>query len=192
MKILHAFADNGVESEVLVRHGEVVRVGTDPGGVYGEVVKADATRMPLKSGSFDFGIFHPLCQRWARATPVDVRESYPDLLDETRQEAKRLCDNWVIENVKRAPLKDPVVLGGWHFGKKWANERAFETNFHVPQLPQYEGEAKYYTNRGYKHDWLDRKGYTEDSYTSHAIKKNSVSAFIVELLVQCAKRYGHD
>jgi hypothetical protein len=39
----------------------------------------------------------------------------------------------LLQNVPDAPLKDPVVLEGAHFGLPITKKRAFETSFHVPQ-----------------------------------------------------------
>lgn len=52
--------------------------------------------------------------------------------------AKEYSDYYVIKNVTKAALKNPVVLDGRMFGLPIKYERAFETLFKVPQPPRYK------------------------------------------------------
>lgn len=132
MKILHAFASEGIETVVLKCHGDVTRVSNDIRDTgNGDPINADATKLPFADDAFDFGLFHPPCQRWA--LPTAEPENYPDLLEATRSEADRTCEFWAIENVQYAPLRDPIVLNGPHFGYALEYRRAIESNFEIPE-----------------------------------------------------------
>jgi hypothetical protein len=134
-RILHLFADTGVEDEVLHTFGEVVRVGIDPEpNPFSTVVQADAREPPL-SGGFDLAVAHPRCQRFSRATAGGGTdpEDHPNQIPAARTACKRLADHYIIENVPQAPLRDPVKFTGGMFGMGIHYPRAFETSFHVPQ-----------------------------------------------------------
>ena len=81
--ILHCFADYGTESEVLCDFGNVIRVGIDSKDTNESTpIKADAHienkewDLPIKDGvTFDLGLFHPVCSRWAATTSIS---GYPD------------------------------------------------------------------------------------------------------------------
>jgi len=141
--IYHIFADRGVETEYLSNYGRVVRVGLDPfENDYSDAVQGDATAIPLKPGA-DLVVLHPPCYKWADATRHirDREERYPDLLPEARELGKELGEHYIIENVPKAPLRDPVVLNGRHFNMPIKYERAFETSFPVTQ-PREKGQRK--------------------------------------------------
>jgi len=135
--IYHLFADVGVESESLSAYGSVVRVGLDPQDTeFSMAVKADATRPPLAETA-DLAVLHPPCQRWSTATRITgTQDEHPDLLDDAREVAGEIADDYVIENVPDAPLDDPVVLSGEMFGLPVPFKRAFETSFEVPEPPR--------------------------------------------------------
>lgn len=154
-RILHCFADRGVESEILSWYGDVVRVGIEPKTGTEEVIKADAHISgdhPDNSGTerqwdipfgedvkFDLGIFHPVCSRWAQTTSISGDpDDHVDMIPSARLIGERFCNHYVIENVPQAPLREPVVLNGRMFGLPIEYERAFETTFKVPQPPQYK------------------------------------------------------
>ena len=135
--IYHIFADRGVESEFLSGFGRVVRVGLDPfENEYSEEIRADATAIPLRGGA-DLVVLHPPCYLWAESTrhiPDDVREeNYPDLIPTARELGRELGEHYIIENVPKAPLQDPVVLNGRMFRLPIHYERAYETSFPVKQ-----------------------------------------------------------
>jgi hypothetical protein len=132
--IYHLFADEGVESEFLTRFGRVVRVGLDPIDRNGsEPVKADVRHLPLKSGA-DLAIAHPPCGPWNVMNAVHGnQDEQPKLVEKAREVCERVADHYIIENVPKAPLNDPVLLEGCYFGLPITKRRAFETSFRVKQ-----------------------------------------------------------
>jgi len=186
MDILHCFADEGVESEVLTGFGTVVRVGIDPeANRYSHAVQADGCKLPFSRNTFDIGIFHPLCQRFSHATPPENKDDFPNQIPAARSEAQRVCENYIIENVPKAPLQNPVYLNGKMFGMQIKYERAFETSYHVPQPPRERGFAHAtdfaedqgkggWNWIGSKVQWGLEKGYAPNEWSSDGIKRTAV------------------
>jgi len=182
--IYHVFADTGIESEALLNYGRVVRVGLDPDDLNGsEPVQADARELPLKPGA-DLAVLHPPCTKWSKLTHAP--ENHPDLIDRARQIGREYADEYIIENVPRAPLRDPVVLEGRMFGLPVKNERAFETSFHVEQPPRHrpmdvEADTRSHTHKSTEW-WYSVMGYSRrygrENIRTHAIPR----AFIDYLL----------
>ncbi|WP_435124059.1 hypothetical protein [Halobaculum sp. D14] len=186
--IVHLFADTGVEDEVLHTFGDVVRVGIDPSpNPFSAVVQADARDPPL-SNHFDLAVAHPPCQRWSVATPGGGTdpEEHPDYIDDARDACQRLADHYIIENVRDAPLRDPVILSGGMFGMGIHYPRAFETSFPVPHPQRADrwrpergplaeqgkhGNAWVGTNDG----WRLAKGYSHD-WPGRELKRHAVPA----------------
>jgi DNA (cytosine-5)-methyltransferase 1 len=85
----------------------------------------------------DFDAFHasPPCQAYTKAQVLQGKR-HPDLIGPTRTLLRRTDMPYVIENVKRSPLRDPVVLEGQMFGLNTHRPRLFETNWplEVPAL----------------------------------------------------------
>lgn len=148
--IYHVFADVGVESEVLGAYGRVVRVGLDPLDTNdSEPIRADARELPLDPGA-DLAVLHPPCQRWARSTETNGgdREDHQNLIPLARHLGETLADDYVIENVPRAPLRAPeggdcTVLDGRMFGLPVPRRRAFETSYPLPDPPEYDDVEAY-------------------------------------------------
>ena len=182
--IYHIFADDGVESEALAAHGRVVRVGWDVRDNWAsECVKADATRLPLKPGA-DLALFHPPCGNWASAPSSYDQErlDHPDYIDLCREIGDEVADDYIIENVPQAPLRDPVVLNGRMFGAPTHHERAFETTFPTPEPPEEDGEMEmvYWWNE-YKRPksyWLSCKSYTGEYRKDPLVKAASPRPYI--------------
>ena len=131
--ILHLYADVGIEDEVLHTFGDVTRIGIDPEpNPYSTVVQADARRPPL-SGGFDLAVAHPPCQRWSVATAGGGTDpgDHPNHIDDARRVCQRLADHYIIENVRDAPLRDPVLFTGGMFNLPIHYPRAFETSFRI-------------------------------------------------------------
>lgn len=183
MKIAHCFVHAGVESEYLKQFGEIHGYGLEieQHVNFSKSFEVDLTVDELQ-GSYDFGLFHPPCYKWAKATPD--KEKYPDLLDRARYLAKEYCDYWVVENVEYAPLKNPVYLDGFMFNKPIRYKRAFETNFKVPQ-PESLGKFKYdeTINEITQFKAARIKGYTSSYYSAHDVCKNSVPSYYLEYLL---------
>lgn len=187
-RIVHLFADVGVEDEVLHTFGDVVRVGIDPTpNPFSDAVQADARDPPL-GGGYDLAVAHPPCQRWSVATPGGGGdpEDHPDYIDDARRVCRDLADHYVIENVRDAPLRDPVHFTGGMFGMGIHYPRAFETSFPVRQ-PQRatrwrpsagplaeqgkHGNAWVGSNEG----WRLAKGYGHD-WPARGLKRHAVPA----------------
>lgn len=197
MKILHLYADVGIEDEVLHTFGDVVRVGIDPApNPYSEVVQGDA-RVPPVGENFDLAVAHPPCQRWSVATPGGGTDpdDHPDLIDQARDVCRRHAEHYVIENVRDAPLRDPVVMSGGQFGLPIHYPRAFETSFPVPRpdtrprwSPDYgplaeqgkTGNAWVGQNDG----WRLAKGYAHD-WPGRDLKRHAVPAAYMRRLLYC-------
>jgi len=188
-RILHAYADHGTEAETLGLYGRVVRVGLDPRDTNGSApVQADATRPPFPDGAFDFGLFHPPCTAWSDMPGANKHDDAPELVADARREARRLCEHWVVENKPRAPLRDPVVLDGDMFGLPIQYDRAFESNFPIPEPPRYarfdnESSSYYYSEKS-RAWWGAVKGIDPGAYSKHALAKNSLPAPYVHHLVR--------
>ena len=189
-RILHCFADFGVESEVLTGYGDVVRIGIDTRDLNdSEPIQADANDLPIAEDTqFDLGFFHPLCKKWANMTSISGDPANePNQIPLARELAHQYCDLYVIENKPQAPLNDPVVLNGRMFGLPIAYERAFETNFRVPQPSRFErfGDDKtaetspfFYSERSHRW-WGSVKGYRADRYPKQHLAKNTIPASYV-------------
>jgi len=70
----------------------------------------------------------PPCQAYSRAKQIQNND-HPELLDETRHRLIQTGLPYVIENVKGAPLVNPVMLEGQMFGLNTHRPRLFETNW---------------------------------------------------------------
>lgn len=197
--ILHCFADFGVESEILSWYGNVVRVGIGTRDTNeSEPITADANILeegkdwdiPFKDGvTFDLGIFHPVCSKWAATTSISGDpDDHTNMIPSARSIADRYCNHHVIENVPRAPLENPTVLDGRMFGLPIKYERAFETNFDVPQPPRYQrfwskdGEKEtaetssfFFTERSRKW-WASTKNVPPRDYPKKHLAKNTIPA----------------
>jgi hypothetical protein len=132
--IYHLFADEGVESDYLTRFGRVVRVGLNPTDRNdSEPVRADVGALPLQEGA-DLAVAHPPCGPWNVMNAVHGnQDEQPELVEEAREVCERVADEYIIENVPAAPLRNPIVLEGAYFGLPITKRRAFETSFHAPQ-----------------------------------------------------------
>lgn len=72
----------------------------------------------------------PPCQRYSKSVSKQNRDKHPDLIALTRAYLEVLGLPYVIENVPRAPLINPVQLCGTTMGLKGLQRhRMFETNF---------------------------------------------------------------
>jgi len=187
-RILHCFADTGVEAEPLSAYGDVVRIGLDPrDSNASQPVQADATALPIADDvTFDLGLFHPPCTRWSDMPSARVDEA-PDLIPAAREIATRHCEEWIIENKPRAPLRDPIRLKGDMFGLPIEYERAFETSFHVEQPTIHmtlgtECSTYYYSDRSAEW-WHSVKGVSGD-YPKQRLAKSGTPAPYVHYLAR--------
>lgn len=186
--ILHCFADYGVESDALRCYGSVVRVGINAHDTNESmVIKADAYQFPIADDiTFDLGVFHPVCKRWASLTSLSGDpDDHPNQIPQARELADKYCDHYIIENKPEAPLNDAVVLNGRMFGLPIAYERGFETSFYVRQPPRHkrfgtDGEnvetSPYFFSERSRKWWGSVKGYRAARYPKEHLAKNSIPA----------------
>jgi len=187
MKILHAFADEGVESEALAPHGHVTRVGLDPQETphTDATLAVDLTEVELSklfTHHFDLGLFHPPCYKWTQRDAEDAE----NLIPLAREIAHEYCDEWIIENQPDAPLHNPTILKGEMFGLPVAYERAFETSYPVEQ-PSFRGSYNYrhrVENEHAKSYWGAIKGYNHELYDRLMLITNSTPRPYINWLLQ--------
>ena len=194
-RILHLFADTGIEDEVLHTFGDVTRVGINPEpNPFSTVIQADATDPPL-NGRFDLSVAHPPCQRWSVATAGGGGgpDDHPNLIDEARDVCERLADHYIIENVRDAPLRDPVVMLGGQFGLPIHYPRAFETSFpvdHPKPAPRWSPDVGPLSEQGESGNaWVGRnvgwrlaKGYAYD-WPARPLKRHGIPAAYIRRLL---------
>jgi DNA (cytosine-5)-methyltransferase 1 len=95
-----------------------------------EFHQADALEFLALHGS-EFDVIHasPPCQRYSAITHAKKAEyMHPDLIPITREMLQKTGKPYVIENVPRAPLVNPLVLCGTMFGLHVIRHRLFECN----------------------------------------------------------------
>lgn len=98
-------------------------------------IQADATTIPFRG--FDFIWASPPCQRWtAHAQQHGTEADHPDHIEATRRRLRASdAGAWCIENVPRAPLRNPVALTGCMFGLNTYRRRHFECSFALMAPP---------------------------------------------------------
>jgi hypothetical protein len=214
--ILHCFADYGTESEILGGFGNVIRTSIDPVNTNESApVKADAHidregkdwDVPFNDDvTFDLGLFHPVCSRWAATTSISGDpDDHENMIPSARSIAERYCDHHIIENVPKAPLKNPTVLNGRMFGLPIEYKRAFETSFDVPHPPRErmlltgEGPSEkaetssFFFSERSKEWWATAKGVKPAPYTKQHLAKNTIPApYIYYLLRAWIKAYEEE
>jgi hypothetical protein len=196
MKILHCFADHGVESETLLDYGDVIRVSINAEDTNdSQPIKADADSLPFTDDTeFDLGLLQPPCTKWS-TMPDTKRDEAPNLIPTARRIGQEYCTDYIIENKPTAPLNDPVRLAGPTFNLPIKYERAFETSFKVEQPRQQERLSEtspYFYNNRTKEWWQSVKGCS-GSYPREHIAKNSIpEAYLRYLLQQYAKSLNFD
>jgi DNA (cytosine-5)-methyltransferase 1 len=133
-KVLDLFCGAGGAAMGLHRawsDAEIVGVDIHPQPRYPfTFVQADALRPPFDLKEFDFIWASPPCQNYSLAASEWRKRGYvyPDLVEPVREMLKASGMPYVIENVERAPLNNPVLLCGSMFGLKTYRHRLFESN----------------------------------------------------------------
>jgi DNA (cytosine-5)-methyltransferase 1 len=90
----------------------------------------------IKYGAIGIDAVHasPPCQRYSQMSRCrpGLADEYPDLIEPTRFLLRRLGLPYVIENVMGAPLQDPTMLCGSHFGLEadWEGHGTFGVQRH--------------------------------------------------------------
>lgn len=110
--------------------------------ICGEVLpfSMDGVHATHRLGLEDFVGIHtsPPCQGYSRMSNCrpGLAETYPKLVDPTRDRLIEAGLPYVIENVVGAPLIDPITLCGTMFGYELYRHRLFEASFpvHAPVM----------------------------------------------------------
>ena len=86
-------------------------------------------------GRFDAIHASPPCQRHSRQSNCrpGLAETYPDLIEATRERLEATGLPYVIENVPGAPLRNPIKLCGWTFNRQTYRHRHFESNVPIEE-----------------------------------------------------------
>lgn len=188
--ILHAFADHGVESEVLSTYGTVARYTIEPreNPYVDETVQIDLME-EMPDETFDLALLHPLCTDRSDMTSISGDpEDHENQIPRAREIAQEVASDYIIENKPRDELRDPTVLNGMMFGLPIHYERAFETSFPVESPPRERtlGEKTvspyFYPDRTHEW-WLATKGYRHPWPLEH-FAKNALPAPYVQHLVR--------
>lgn len=191
--IMHAFADEGVESEALSAYGRVVRFGIDPReGQFSKAITYNLKNLPDRVTA-DLGFLHPPCKPWSRMTKYD----YENLIGVAREIGKEQCDHYVIENLPKAPLKDATVLQGYMFGLPIVKRRAFETSFPLSapsdepldNTIDTEVSPYYYSDRSTVW-WRSVMGVSDD-YRKEPLAKGGIPAAYVHHIMRAWLRHIH-
>lgn len=182
MRILHLFADDGVEAEPMSAYGDVYRVGIDPidSMFTHELAAVDLMEdAPPWEPGFDLVVAHPDCREYTNS---------PAAGEEQIGRARSLCREWgkeyIIENQPYAPLREPaggalVTLTGDMFGLPVEYRRAFECSFPVEQ-PAGTGRRPRHRveNTRPKAYWKSVKGVTGDYRSQPLITAGTPAAYI--------------
>ena len=96
-------------------------------------VQADAMMFSLEG--YDFIWASCPCQRFSKSVTIENRKKHPDYIFGTRERLTKSRKPFVIENVPRSPLLNPVMLCGTSFNLGVARHRLFESNFPIRSLP---------------------------------------------------------
>ena len=101
-----------------------------------EFIQADALEFLEYGLYFPPEAIHasPPCQSFSQAVKIANRPKHADLVEPTRALLVESGLPYVIENVPRAPLKDPITLCGSSFGLPIRRHRLFESNIALMSL----------------------------------------------------------
>lgn len=197
--IYHVFADMGIEAEILSAYGRVVRLGLNPRDTNdSEPVRGDAMRLPLQRKA-DLVVLHPKCTPWSDITRANGRapEEYENQIPMARHIGRQWGEDYIIENVPRAPLKEPeggglVELNGRMFGLPVPKRRLFETSYPLPDPPEKQKIQAYGGLRahnkgaaftGTAREWRTVIGVTGD-YPDHYLRRNGTPAPFMQWLLR--------
>lgn len=141
-RVLDLFCGAGGAGEGYRRVGfEVMGVDIEhhnyPCGTFEQADAMDVLRAVVAS-EHNVDVIHlsPPCQRWSTSTAN--QDKHPDYIAPMRPLLKEWVAGggvYVIENVPRAPLVDPIRLCGSSFGLMVRRHRMFESNVSLDTLP---------------------------------------------------------
>jgi len=116
---------------------EVVGVDVEPQPNYPfEFIQGDAVQYIREHGA-EYDAIHasPPCQAYCALKTMQNAKEHPELIEPTRAALMSTGRPWIIENVMGAPLENPIMLCGSHFGLKskcgyaLQRHRLFELSF---------------------------------------------------------------
>lgn len=159
MRLLDLFCGAGGATKGYQRAGFYV-VGVDirpqPRYCGDEFVQMDALEYlteSLRWCKFDAIHASPPCQAYSKTRAIvrgmGLTPRYEPLIEETRASLRWTGLPWVMENVPGAPLLNPLVLSGQHFGLGVIRRRLFESSVLLlaPDVPKPKGGTN--SHRGY-------------------------------------------
>lgn len=118
---------------------EVVGVDIKPQPRYPfQFIQADALEFLTKiPPGFDAIHASPPCQKFTayRRRSAEIGSNYPDLIADTRTLLEHIGLPWIIENIPKSPLINPVNLCGSSFGLDIRRHRLFESNIKLVTPP---------------------------------------------------------
>ena len=188
MKILHLFADDGVEAEPLSAYGDVYRAGIDPreSEFTHELATVDLMNdVPPWPRDFDLVFAHPNCRPHTNAPSADPGEVQ---IPRARDLCREWADEYVIENQPGAPLHAPpggslVTLTGDMFGLPVEYARSFECSYDVEEPPRTRQPPKHRVeNTRPKDYWKSIKGVTGDYRSQQLILSGTPSTYVHHLI----------
>lgn len=109
-------------------------------------VQMDAVAYAMDRGhTYDAIHASPPCQPFSAmsSSRPGLAATYPDLVSVTRDALVETGRPWVIENVPRSPLRNPIVLCGFMFGLELYRHRLFESSVPLvaPEHPKHTKPA---------------------------------------------------
>ncbi len=146
MKLLDLFCGAGGAARGYADAGfeQIVGIDHKPQRHYPyQFVQADALEYLAKYGR-EFDVIHssPPCQAYSTLRrAIQPQRDYPDLLGPTRNTLIMTGKPWIIENVRGAPLLQPVMLCGTMFGLRLFRHRYFETSMFLLGPPHQSHRA---------------------------------------------------
>lgn len=185
-----------------------------------EFIQADALEYVAERWH-EYDVIHasPPCQAYTHARHIGHRgrSDHPMLVDAVRQILRRSGFPYVIENVKGAPMENPIMLCGSAFGLGVQRHRLFESNMpllspgcaHVqfgmprfPGTPGVDGTARFSRivnpmSSGVSHtdlanamsiDWIPQSGFRPTNELQQAIPP-AYTEFIGRQLMAGMARY---
>lgn len=91
-------------------------------------IKAEAIKYLKEHGAeYDFIHASPPCQGYSKTNNIHSKD-YPKLIEEVRNLLVAIGKPYVIENVPRSPLLNPIMLCGTYFNLKTYRHRLFESS----------------------------------------------------------------
>ena len=79
----------------------------------------------------------PPCQKWCNHNKNNGHKNYPDLITPLRDLLTAIGKPYIIENVPKAPLMNPIMLCGAMFNLKVYRHRMFESNLFIKAPTHY-------------------------------------------------------